>query len=724
MLPPMTMPDAPLDPLGVGGGMMPEAAVIQREAPEPEAARADLVQKLLKTNKQDEVHHSKAFARMRADMDFAAGKQYDGQTDDDDRYLINVVFQHLRSRVNALYARNPKVYAKRRPKLDYVLWDEKPETLLQAQGEYALWEKARMDAEGGGQQFMVPPPAGMALLQEVNEVKQRHMLMDRMGKTLQFLHQHETAAVFPSYKESLKQLVRRVGTTGVGWVRQGYQRLMEPRPNDATELTDLSQRLMRIETLMADQQDGKTTEYQAEAEQLRGMLKDLQAQEMVLVREGVTWDFPASTAVIPDAATRLLKGLVGCRWLTEKFLMTPEAIKEKYKVDLTGGSYTRYNAAYTPTADLWTSGQTGEREDLVCVYMMTHKLDGMVYLMAEGHNDFLIEPAPPEVEVDGFWLYRALTFNDLEHEKQLFPPSDVHLLRHPQRELNRTGEARRQHRIANRPLYLAVPGFLEEDDAKSMANAEAHDVLVIKGLQPGSRVEDYVAPVKKIPYDPNLYETATLHEDIMRAGGQQEATVGPISNGGSATEASIAEGSRISSVESNRDDLNGLLQAMALADSQIMLREYSEETVKRIVGPGAVWPTLTRQEIIEQVYLDIEAGSSGRPNKAQELANLERVGPMLMQIPGITPQWLAKYTVNTLDDRIDLAEAFIDGMPSITGLNAQARPGTGDPATDPNQQGGQGGQNAKQPDRPPERDGAAFPAGDGAQAGGQIAGRQ
>src|SRR3546814_4156931 len=82
--------------------------------------------------------------------------------------------------------------------------------------------------------------------------------------------------------------------------------------------------------------------------------------------------------------------------------------------------------------------------------------------------------------------------------------------------------------------------------------------------------------------------------------------------GATATESSIAEGSRISSLESNTDDLDELLTTLARATGQLMLMELSVEKVIEIVGPGAAWPNLDREAIVSEIFLEIEAGSSGR----------------------------------------------------------------------------------------------------------------
>ena len=116
------------------------------------------------------------------------------------------------------------------------------------------------------------------------------------------------------------------------------------------------------------------------------------------------------------------------------------------------------------------------------------------------------------------------------------------------------------------------------------------------------------------------------------------------------------------------------------AAGQIMLYEMSGEEVKKIVGQGATWPEMTREEIMEEVFLEIEAGSTGKPNRAAELQNIERIMPFLLQIPGIDPSWLAKELLKRLDDKLDITQAIVEKIPSIVAMNQSQGEGTGDPA--------------------------------------------
>jgi hypothetical protein len=159
------------------------------------------------------------------------------------------------------------------------------------------------------------------------------------------------------------------------------------------------------------------------------------------------------------------------------------------------------------------------------------------------------------------------------------------------------------------------------------------------------------------------------------------------------------------------DDLDDTLSGIARAAGQILILNCSEETVKGIVGPGAVWPTLTKAEVSKNIYLEIEAGSSGRPNQAQELQNFERLAPILMQIPGIKPSFLGKEAIRRLDDSIDVEEATSEGIASITSQNGvkAGSPMPGPGGQDPGAQGPKGASNA--PGAPPPRPDAPTPVG-------------
>ena len=627
--------------------------------------------------------------RSRKSQVFAGGKQWANQTDEDDRYVTNFVVRHINQTVAALYAKNPTMKCQRRKRLDYTLWDGKQSTLTMAMQSIQQTTMAGLP----------PDPNALALAQEIEMVKADQMMVDRHCMTLELLLAYSMEE--NRFKRRAKQWVRRAKTAGVAWCRVGYQREFDKKPETWNQINDITNMLSRMDT-MRDQLDDeeKIEEHDQIAMVLQKMMERLQGEEEIVVREGLVYTFPRTTAVILDRHTTDLRGLSDCWRLTEEHCMTLDEVHDIFGVNLNdrdaGWTFTPYTIDKETGEP--TTGKSKEEEgpEYCLVWEIFDRRVGMVYFLVDGCYKFLRMPAKPDVELERFFPHFALTFNEIDHDSEIYPPSDVEILMHPQKEYNRAREALRQHRYANRPAWVAPSGTFEDKDLKSLEGFKQGDIIFVQGLAAGQKVEDVLQRMPAAPIDQNVYTVQPMMEDMLRSTGSQEANIGPTS-GATATETSIAENSRVDATASNVDDLDETLEDIARASAQILLGNMSMETVQRLIGPGAVWPTLSQQEIVEEVYVAIEAGSSGRPNRAQEIANLERLLPLMLQIPNLDPMWLLRLAVRRLDETIDADEATAQNMPAITALNRMAQPGTGNPATDPNMQGapadgGPGGQ--------------------------------
>jgi hypothetical protein len=699
-----------MDPL-TNDPMAPQSSVMRAEPDTVSDGRKAVVASWVKRVQEAEKHWEPKFAQMRRDTDFARGMQWPGVTkpEDDDRYVANIVQRHIGQRVAALYAKNPRFVSRRRQTLDFRVWDEKPDSLAMAQDTMMLAEQAAMGIEAG-----VPPPPGLleeaqraaAVLADVQEAQQRRAMLDKVGKTLEVLFRHQVAEQQPPFKKQAKQLVRRTLATSVGYIKLGFERIMEPRPEDADGIRDITLQLSDIEQRMAELGDDEPHgDLDTRREELQTRLSVLQSNPQQIVREGLVFDFPPPTTIIPDPRCRQLQGFVGAGWVAQKFLLAPTEIERVYGIDVRGVGFTAYNrdgaagearkhdySGMSRSADANEDGKP-DQAGLVCVYEIQDKHARHVFTVADGCPVYLREPGSPDVTLDRFWTLFALTFNDIEHEKEIFPPSDVELLRHMQLEHNRSREALREHRKAAAPGYAAPRGALSDEDKELLAGHMPHSTVELDGLSPTQKVGDILQPLPKHGIDPNLYETNTIFDDILKVAGVQEAQVGGTS-GATATETSIAEGARMASVASNVDDLDDFFNELAQAASQIMLAEFDGETVTKLCGPGAGWPQLSGQDIADSLLLEVEAGSSGKPNRAADIKNFMDMAPILMQVPGIRPDWLAREGIKRLDDRLDLTDAFLEGLPSIQSLNKVAQVNAGPPGKDPNAQGDKGGDNA------------------------------
>lgn len=697
-------------------GEQPKSGMI-REQPEPDAARRAMVERwqgrIIKAKK----FHDRTFKKMRADMDFAGGEQWVDQVDDDTRYVANFVQRHIQQRTASLYAKNPRFFFKRKRKLDFRVWDGRPESLQEAiaavtQAQQGLMANPAMALDPMAVQMgMMQIQPHLDLLKDVEDGRNRQKMAERIGRTLELLAEYEVSEQKPPFKKQMKQLIRRVLTCKVGYLKLGFERITRRRPDDADKIRDFTQRMAVLEQLVADAQDGECSSEKAEHEQLRLMLEDLQRGAEEILREGLVFDFPPSTSIIIDPGCRQLQGFVGARWIAQEFQLTCDDVKQTYGVDIKSAGHTAYaDDRKTDFSGMlsWTAHTDGERDpnqsakDMCVVWEVQDKETGLVFTIADGYSDYLRAPERPEVELERFWTIFALTFNDLENDRAIFPPSDVELLRHMQLEHNRSREALREHRIAARPAVVStVP--LDDEDKAALANHPANAVIELTAAN-GQDVQKVLQPLTKPGVDPNLYVTDHLNADRAIVTGAPDAAMGMPGGGATATADSIAEGSRMTSVGSNIDDLDDFLQELGHAMGNVLLTNVSAQTALEVCGPGAVWPTLSAKEIARDLILDVEAGSSGRPNRAAEIGNAKEIFPMLIQVPGIDPKWMAKQLILRLDDKINIEEAFLEGMPPIsalarmmtTPLGGGAQP-TADPGSDPAQQGGAGANNAPRP---------------------------
>ena len=576
--------------------------------------------------------------------------------------------------------------------------------------------------------------SGIDIMMDAARVKSENQMMDKLARTLELLYGYEVDNQPHPFKSMLKMTVRRAVTNGVAYVKLGYERVMEQRPDLEKGIADMSERLATLERLAADASDNITDENDAEAEQIRLLLQDLKDLTGAVVREGLTFDYPLSTRIIPDTKCIDLRNWVGADWVAEEYLLSCEEIEELYGVDVRNHCVEYSSDSSDPVSNMlkeWggdgyrAGGKTSAKdadEVMTLVWEVYNRKDGLVYTVCDGYRDFLREPESPQIYNERFYPWYALIFNSVENQKELYPPSDVRLMRDMQLEYNRCREGLKEQRIAGRPFTAVVSGQMDSEDMEKLTNREANAVIEFNALQPNQDIKQLLQSFARPGVDPNLYEVNPVYEDILRTTGIQEANLGGTSNT-TATQAQIAEGSRQTSMGSNIDDLNDLLTQLARNGGQILMREMDRQKVQRVVGQGAVWPdNATAQDIANEILLEIEAGSMGRPNQQQDIANAQRLYPLLIQLPGIDPEFLAKDVLRRLDDRLDLTQAFKSALPSIVAMNGMASGGAPAGPTMPGAGAGPGAMQGPQGASHGPSPGAVPPVGGPPDASGQLSG--
>jgi hypothetical protein len=651
-------------------------------------ARKALVKELCEMVRADKDHWEYAFTRMKEWRRFARGLQWPGSdkkemSDADREYVANVTMRHLKQRTSSIYAKNPNYHWRRTKRLTSKIWD----------GTASQLKLAMMMVQQGGD------TTGMyaSIVQDAIMTRGEAQAIERVGETLTCAYSYFIGEQNPPMKKMAKKQVMASLTCGVAYFKQTFQRIMDHPPETISAIADHTAQLAIMTRLAEELSEGELAEYEPDIERLRLLLNELQSNEKIVLREGLSINYPDSTNIIPDKNLTYLPGFVGCDHVTEQYCLTKDQVHETYGVDVSEGAVVYQDNEQSPAKMTVTS--KGKSRETVRVWEIWDRAENLVYVVCDGYEDFLREPTSPITYTERFFPWFVYAPNALDDDEDPFPPSDVELMMCQQQEINRAGEGLRQHRWASRPSWVAG-GNIPEDDANAIQSRAAHSITILKSLAPEEDINKKLQAFPTAGIDPALYNTQPAFADILRSVGTQEANLGGTS-GATATETGIAESSRQSTLSSAIDEFDDLLTEMARAGGQILLQEMTEEKIKEIVGPGAVWPQQSREQIAKELALEAVAGSSGRPNQAQQVAVMERLYPLLFQLPGIKAEKLIQHGLRILDDTV-IYEDWIDmDLLPITAVNGQMQAGANRGAmNDPASQGGNGANNAPQPPGP------------------------
>lgn len=625
------------------------------------------------------------FKRMKDNMEFVTGLQWPGQIDlQDDRYQCNLTLRLVNQKVATLYARNPTAEVTRRKQLDYQIWDGQIQSLMPAM------QQASMLVSSGG---ILPPDLEM-LLQDVQAGKQRNRLVQNVCETIDIIYQYFIDAQKPDFKEQAKQMVRSTIICSVGYVKPVYCSTVNATYHNVFS-TDISStkeaRVQRAKEIMMAREEQNLDPDSAEMATLKSLVMSIGASESLQdedkLPERLEFDFPMATSIIVDPRCRNLKEFVAARWIAQEYILPVSEVNALFDTDITVGGGEGYATEHNMNGSLLLDEPNRDsskesdpfQKNLVSLYEIFDYNSKTRCFIVQGWKDYVVAPEPVFPSVSGFWPIQSLVFNDTvvdpDTRASIYPPSDVDLSRSAQKEWNRTRDALRNQRNANAPKYIVRKGYLTDEDIAKLKNAEPNSVIQLEGIPPDVEPSKFIQVMQVAAIDQLVYDTAPLEQDLMLSGGAQQANIGPAQPNVTATVGTIAEQSRMTVASSNIDDLDGVLSRLAQAGGEMLLRALPSEMATRIAGPGAAWPENTREDFVNEIQISIRAASSGRPNKAVELANFQQIAPLLLQ-SGANPFAVIKEGVRRLDDALDVSD-FLPTMMPMQPQNGQEAPQNG-----------------------------------------------
>ena len=647
---------------------------------------------------------------------------YENRTGVKEAYQGDVVQQMINRQTASLYAKNPEPEAELEERLVFELWDGDQSSIdaakaimAQAQPILAqasqisqtrqqmLQQHAQSIAAGGPginpSQIPPEPPApppqvtrARDILRDYENGMAEKAMLAKVARTGTLLLKQQWRSQSPDMLVSGKQATSQVLVSRVAYVKVMYRRDMESAATTSANDMEFSDRIATLQAQLQTLEQDATQEddpKHAEAKLLKASLQqqiaEMQAQQPPPVAgdEGIVHDWLGSTSVIVDRRCTCLREFVGARRIAQEMFMDAQDAEAKFKINLkdsgarfylpANGEYKRgeENSYGTGTGFEGKDNQVDFKRLKVCVFEIQDKTTGLLYTVIDGVRDFIKEPAANTPEVSRFWSIVPIVFNCQVIEENLpaddvtiFPRSNIRLAMPMQIDINTAGEGLREHRVANRPCWTGVKSKFAStgavNDLEKLARPRAaHELIMLENLQPGEKIEDFIQPLPTKQIDPKMYDNAASSQAMMLATGEQPSDLGAQRPDEKATGQNIAAQARATSIGSNIDDLDFAYSTIAQMDWEMLIQEMPVAVVKELVGRGATWPDLSREDAARSISFKISAGSTGRPNEQADLNNFKIIAPQLGQLmtdAGKSLEPLIKEGVRRLGDRLDVDE--------------------------------------------------------------------
>lgn len=685
-------------------------------------------------------HHDKpARARYAYDRRYAAGT-----SDTDWAVDANVIGTYIDILVDHLYAKNPDVSCRPSEEVNSALINlplPEPDPALLAAGD----------------------KLAMSLADD-----RMKMEMQRTQRRIRRAERQDFAATLQivvsklwrrgHLKKAVRRQVRSALSVGAGWIKVVALHETKTDPHVQTELNDLRDNLERVQAKMKELQNAaqSTEETELLEAQLEEQIESLSPQLEVMIRKGLSIDFVPAEDMQVSTDVRYIDDYLEAGWLGNYYyipcakaceklpLLTDHDVKRATKYymrspkteidpdesttesewntdkgdDESANQYTSNDMTQNP------SGQSDVASFLKCCEIWD-KDAGVIRTLVEGVKEkYGRETFRPRYKAKRFYPYFYLAFYEVDGA------------RHSQSMAGRLSKLGDEYASTRSSFRLtrerAIPGTLfdktaiDPGEARTIEAAVHQEFVGLSPTNPQKKLSDMFAAKPIEVGDPILWDTTPITRDMEKISGVQEAQISSASRrpNMTATEASIEQGGFANRTQADQDTLDDMLDDLAEYSAEISMQCIDPDDASRMAGIDAFWPTdLKLEDITTMVEVEIEAGSTGRPNRENEMRTWSTVLPLIRQdivaiqesrMIGNEPLALAltellRETLRRMGDRADI-ERFIPDPMQTPPLNP-ANSGLGE---EDGQQAGASG------DKPPGGNGssARAPSSGGSPAAG------
>lgn len=530
-------------------------------------------------------------------------------------------------------------------------------------------------------------------------------------------------------KQSIRKAVRSALSCGPGWLKVIMVTDRRTDPQVQAALNDARDNLARIAATQKELADGEVNDLAVTQQELEVQIQGLEANVEVIVRNGLAIDFCPAESVQVSLDVHDIDEYLDGNWMGNEIYRPKSELRELFE-GLTEEEVKGATAYYQKKprdlnksvssaletdekdAEQFTKGGGGDTDgaavEFARVIEIWDRRDNMIRTAIEGVKCWAKPPFTPPQASTRFYPYFLIAFYEVDGERH---PQSLSWREHKLQD--EYAETRSSYRLARR---RSIPGTLfneeqvDKDNAKKLMSGVEQEFIGMKLTNPNMPLKDVFAEKPNGRIDPSVYDTQPVLRDMEKISGVQEAQQASVTQTKTATEAEIQQSGFAARSSADRDTVEDVLRDIAQYTGEVSLQALTIEDVQRIAGPKAFWPEqMDINDLLTMVEVDIEAGSTGKPNTASEREAWSVAMPLIMstiekiqmaQMQGnesLAQSYTAilRETLLRMGDRIDVdkfipqAPAQQTGVPALDallgggGANPAAAPGAGAPTSEP-----------------------------------------
>ncbi len=497
------------------------------------------------------------------------------------------------------------------------------------------------------------------------------------GQTVEILVKHFADEC--GFRDHLMGAIQDATTVGIAWLKVSWQEDMDADPLNNRRANDFRDTVKRLSRLAHEFEDKKWDEADDRYREMRDLVvvtrdhvrreawkntvwgPDEDPREMrwnlddpkqrppamaeltevphyrgfvidPVMPEDIRWDW---TITRPEEIRK-------ARWMAHAVRMSWDEIAEQFgkdREDVMNAAPSRKgddgtdqriapSGSGTITADPQDRTDTSgaESNGQVVVWERWDRSQNKVYVWVEGATDFL-RCFEPEV-VSRFWFpFFPLIFNRVTGK--FLPLSDTQLTKQLNDEFNLLRTHDREGRRAAYNKYIVAKGFFSDTEMTNLKSCPPEGVVE---CERADEVHKYFSRVIGSAYNPALYDTGKVRMDLDAMSGTSSASRGSVGQANFATEEENAAAQMEQDADRYRGRVEGVMNDVFQHMAEILVIVFPQSNAKAIAGPGAFWPHTDRETLWRNLLLEVEAGSTGKPDRQSSLAELEQIATVMAPI--------------------------------------------------------------------------------------------